>query len=428
MTTPTATDAVRSMKLRAADRINADRARIAALSHDIHAHPETAFTEEFACERISRDLESTGFTVTRGAYGVATAFEAVYGTGRFRVVLCAEYDALPDLGHACGHNIIAAAAVGAATALRANAEPLDLTVVVLGTPAEEHGGGKVALLRGGAFETAVMAAMLHPSNAPTPANTEVVTMQCVDRIAIEFEGRSAHAAIAPHEAINASDAAHLTQLAIAMLRQQLRDGIRVAAVTSEAGTVTNIIPARARLDVEIRSRDDAEMVETKRRVLECARGAAIATGCSHSHRRTEPRYMSIQQDPIIARAWNENVELLGEPSDPHAADPGGSTDMGNVSRVVPSIHPFLRLHGAGGPPHTTAFADAAAGPAGIDCAVTGATLLAWTVLDVAADPTASALLLDRRAARPAGATARDFDGDRPRGRIRHRAVGDTESA
>ncbi|MFC0449205.1 amidohydrolase [Rhodococcus jostii] len=391
--------------------IENERVRIAGLSRDLHSRPEVAFTEHYACERVSDELESMGFGVTRRAYGMATAFEATYGNGEFRVVLCAEYDALPEIGHACGHNVIAAISVGAALALRPIADELGLQVVVLGTPAEEHGGGKVALLRAGAFESAVMSAMVHPWAGGTPARTSEVVMLCVDRIVVEFTGRAAHAASAPHEAVNAAAAATIAEVSIGLMRQQLRDGIRIAAITTSAGTVTNVVPGFARLEVEVRARELADMNDTTRRLLACIEGAAIATGCSWDRRRSEPRYLSIDQDPLIAQAWDTNIDQLG----PTASDEGrslcGSTDMGNVSRVVPSIHPMINLDGAAGPVHTVEFAHAAGSEAGDECAITGATALAWTIIDLVSNPHARNELLHRAALRPTGATMVDHDDD-----------------
>ena len=407
----TASETNRLLKKSAAHTITEERERIIALSRDIHAQPELAFAEHFACERISTELESAGFDVTRGAYDIETSFEAVYGSGDFRVVLCAEYDALPGIGHACGHNVIAAISVGAALALKPIADDLGVQLVVLGTPAEEHGGGKIALMRAGAFESAVMSAMVHPSNSDTQVRTSQIVMQCVDRFVVEFTGRAAHAAAAPHEAVNAGAAATLAQVAIGLLRQQLRDGIRVASITSDAGTVTNIVPGYSRLDIEVRSQNLEEMIDAKQRVLACLEGAAIATGCSWEHGRTEPRYLSIRQDPLLAQSWDANIELSGLPVADRHDGSGGSTDMGNVSRVVPSIHPMITLDGAAGPPHTVEFERAAGSDAGDDCAITGATALAWTIVDVASDPGTREHLLRRAAERPAGATMVDHDDD-----------------
>ncbi|MFC9760223.1 amidohydrolase [Rhodococcus jostii] len=402
---------IANLKDSAADVITELRDRIVAVSRDIHAHPELAFEERYAAERVATELEMAGFAVTRAAYGVETSVEGVYGSGEFRVVLCAEYDALPGVGHACGHNTIAATAVGTALALKPLVDDLGLQLVVLGTPAEEHGGGKIVLMRNGAFEGAVVSAMVHGVAEAEEMSVSLVKMQCVDRFDVSFTGRDAHAAAAPHEAVNAAAAATLAEVAVGLLRQQLADGIRLSAITMEAGAVTNIVPGYSRLSIEVRSQDLDEMLETKRRVLQCMEGAAIATGCSWTHNRTEPRYISIDPNPLLCKAWDSNMARVGRPVTDRLAFAGGSTDMGNVSRVVPSIHPHILLKGAAAPPHTHEFAEAAGSEPGDDCVVDGATVLAWTIIDVAADPSARADLLRLCAAREPGDTMIDQNGD-----------------
>ncbi|MGV9709999.1 amidohydrolase [Gordonia sp. NPDC003424] len=381
------------------------------VSHDIHAHPELAFEETRAAELLARVLETEGFSVTRGAYGIATSVEAVYGSGDFRVVLCAEYDALPEIGHACGHNAIAAISLGSALALREVADELNLQVVLLGTPAEEHGGGKCKLLRNGAFEDATMASMVHGGSGELEMSAAQVRMQCVDRFDITFTGREAHAAAAPHEGINAGSAATLAQVAVGMLRQHLRDGVRLSVITTDAGTVTNIVPGRAQLSVEVRSAELDDMLSVKRRVLSCMEGAAIATGCQWSSRRAEPRYLGVTPDGALASLWDANLGAVGREIDPALAGTSGSTDMGNVSQLIPSLHPMITFQGSTAPAHTVEFARDAASPAADDAILDAATVQAWTVVDAAADPEIRASLLRRVAERPAGATMIDQDLD-----------------
>jgi amidohydrolase len=396
----------------ASGTVDTHRDLLLGLSHDLHDHPELSFQETYAAERLAALLEANGFAVTRGAYGVPTAFEASVGSGEFHIVLCAEYDALPGLGHACGHNVIATITIGAALALAPLADRLGATVTVLGTPAEEHGGGKVVLLRAGAFEHATVSAMVHPINGTTDVSASMFTMQCVDRFDVAFHGRAAHAAAAPQAAINASSAAVLAQVAIGLLRQHVPDGMRLSVVTTESGEVTNIVPAEARLVAEVRSADPEQMVAIKARMLSCFEGAAIATGCSWDQHRSEPRYLSIDQDPAIAAAWDANLVRAGRTVQVGGVlGGGGSTDMGNVSRLVPSIHPALVIADAGGPPHTIEFAAAAKTPQADEAALLGGRVLAQAMIDVATDPAVRADLLARAAAREPGATTVDQNGD-----------------
>lgn len=399
------------LRASAADAVTEASERLVRLSRDLHARPELAFEEVYAAERVSTELADAGFAVELGAYGVPTAFEAVYGSGDFTAVLCAEYDALPGLGHACGHNMIATITTGAAIALREAADRLGIRIVVLGTPAEEHGGGKCVLLRAGAFEQATVSLMVHGYHGPVDVSAADVTCQAVDRFDITFTGRAAHAAAAPQAAVNAGSAAALATVAIGLARQHFPDGVRVSAVTVDAGEVTNIVPAEAHIKAEVRSTRLDEMLDVKRRVLACFEGAAIATGCGWEQRRSEPRYLDVIPDPGLSAAWDANARRNGRVLQRPPGATGGSTDMGNVSHVVPSIHPMLVLEDAGGPPHTIEFAAASGAPQGDRLGLEGATILAQTVIDVASDAELRADLVRRAAERPAGATMVDQDGD-----------------
>lgn len=357
--------------------------QLIALSVDIHSRPELAFAEEYASTRLADMLSDNGFAVTRAAYALPTSFEATFGTGDFRVVLCAEYDALPRVGHACGHNMIAAIAVGSALALADVADDLGLQVVVLGTPAEEHGGGKCVLLERGAFERATIASMVHACAGATEVSAARVRMMCVDRFDVEFTGRTAHSAGAPHEGVNAGDAAALLQVAIGLARQQFRDGVRVSAITVDGGTVTNLIPESARVAIEIRCAEEPDLDAVRGRVLACVRGAAIATGCDWSAHDVEPRYLRVTPDPDLAAHWDANIAAAGRTIDADREFTGASTDMGNVSQVVPSLHAMLTIPGATSPPHSPDFADEAVGARAIETILTGAVVQAQTIADVA---------------------------------------------
>lgn len=359
--------------------------RLFALAEAIHARPEVAFAEHAAAELLADEAHRAGFAVTRGAYGLATAFQAVSGDGPFRVVVCAEYDALPGIGHACGHHVIAAAGLGAALALAEVAAEHGLTVVLLGTPAEESGGGKALLLDRGAWDGAAISLMVHPTGGPDVSCASVRTT-ALDRYEITFTGRAAHAAAAPHEAVNAGDAATVTLTAIGLARQHLPVGVRTHAFVAHGGETTNVIPDRAVLRLEVRAADVATLEDATARVLRCAEAGAVATGCTWTARRTEPRYEELVQDPFLAQRWDAELRSLGRTVSGDVGPTGGSTDMGNVSRAVASIHPMIALRGVDSPLHTAAFTADGRGEAAREAIVHGALALARTAVAAANGP------------------------------------------
>jgi amidohydrolase len=395
---------VDTLKKAVAATIDTWEDRLRAVSRTIHGNPELAFEERMASETLATIAEEGGFAVERGAYGLETCFEAVRGDGDFTVVICAEYDALPEIGHACGHNIIATAGLGAALALGEVADELGLRVVLLGTPAEEHGGGKALLLEAGAWEEATVSMMVHGAAGNEDFSCAVTHTQAVDRFDITFNGRAAHAAAAPDKAINAGDAATVSLVAIGLLRQQLPSTSRMNAFVAHGGEVTNIIPARTVVSAEVRAHELETLEDIKKRMLACFAGGALATGCSWDITPTEPRYENLIQNTVLAQSWDENIKAMGRTVVTTARLGGGSTDMGNVSHTVPSIHPMIAVLGATGVPHTKEFAADAGSPAGEQAALDGARGLAWTAIDVAANPESRKALLELQAARMPGAT------------------------
>lgn len=367
------------------DSVEVQRKNLLQLSHSIGANPELAFEEFQAAEGVADMLEQAGFEVVRGAYGLPTALEAVYGSGDCTVAIVAEYDALPGIGHGCGHNMIAAAAVGAAVALRDVADALNLRVKLLGSPAEEKGGGKILMLERGAWDDSDFSLMVHGFTGPQ-LPCEAFTAQSLEHLSVTFTGRTAHAAAAPHEGINAADAATLAQVALGLLRQQLKQGIVVASFIENGGAATNIIPGRTDLQVEVRASDEKDWIDTSARVRACLEGAALATGCQVEIRQSEKPYAPMLHHPDIARYWDDNIADLGYQIEaPAAAGGGGSTDMGNVSQFLPSIHPCVVFKDSDAVPHTVEFAAAAVSPAGDEAVINGALALALTVANVAAD-------------------------------------------
>lgn len=383
--------------------------RVIALSHAIHANPELGYAEHAAAALVGRAMSDAGFATEVGAFAVPTAVEAVTGNGELTVAVCGEYDALPDVGHACGHNLIAAMGVGAAVALGEVADELGLRVKLLGTPAEEHGGGKVDLLLAGAWEDVTFSLMAHGgTGADAPA--DAMRSTAVERLEVIYTGRAAHAAGAPEKGINAGAAATVALTALGLLRQQLGPGVNVNAYVSHGGEATNIIPERSVVALEIRAYDLDEWRDVRRRVLACFEAGAVATGCSWEHRRTEHPYAPLAPHGGLAETWNRVFRGLGRVLDPDRILGGGSTDMGNVSQVLPAIHPLVSVGAAEAIPHNAEFTAVAASPEADAAILDGAKALALTVVEVALDESLRTELLALQQARPAGATRTTLEG------------------
>ncbi|WFB06233.1 amidohydrolase [Streptomyces sp. LX-29] len=361
------------------DRVAVHRPALLDLSRRIHAHPEVAFAEHRAAAWCAELLAAQGFAVTAPAYGLETAFGATVGSGPVTVAIACEYDALPGLGHACGHNLIAAAGVGAALGLAPYVDELGLTVRVLGTPAEERGAGKALLLEAGAFERVDAAMMVHPC----PFDVADFRSFALGTLSVAYTGRAAHPSLNPHEGRNAADALTVAQVALGLLRQQLPPHWRVHGVTTSAGTAPNAIPDRATAEYEIRALAAEDLRELRERVEACFRAGALATGCEVTLTRPEPDYLDFRSDPALTTLWRANARALGRP-EPEAREPFACTDMGNVSHAVPSIHPVLDITGGACGPHEPEFAAAALGAAAERALIDGAVGMAWTAADFAA--------------------------------------------
>lgn len=394
---------VHELKAQVRGVLRARRADLVELSHQIHATPELSWEEHQAAALVATVADRAGFQTVVGPYGVPTAVEATYGSGDLTVAICAEYDALPKVGHACGHNMIAAMGVGGALALAAVADELGLRIKLLGTPAEEHGGGKIPLLKAGAFEDAAFSLMVHGMSGPDQSAASVA-FTAVERFEVTFTGRSAHAAGTPEKGINAGSAATLALNAIALIRQTLPPATNVNAIVTVGGEATNIIPETTVVQVEARAYDLDTWRELRRRVLACFEGAAIATGCSWTHRRTENPYAPMNHDASLAKVWDANLVATGRTLDHTRRFGGGSTDMGNVSQVMPTIHGMVSVLGSDAVPHNPEFTAAAVSPAADDAILDGAIALAWTVIDVAANPDLRAEMFTRQTERGNGAT------------------------
>lgn len=372
------------LKRRAQQAINDTQHDLIELSQQLHAEPEIGWAEYRSSERVCSVLESAGFEVTRPYLDLDTAFHAVAGPApaKMRIGLMAEYDALPGLGHACGHNLIAASSVGAAIGLAQVAEELNIGVEVFGTPAEEGGGGKIDLLQRGAFEGLDLAMMVHPG----PVDVAKASPLAVAHWAVQFTGKAAHAASFPTEGLNAADAFTIAQVAIGLLRQHLPSSSRVHGIVLEAGTAPNAIPAFARGRWYVRAETLDELKAIEQRVLACFEAAALATGCSFEWELESQPYAEFQHDKQALEFYTQNAEALGrhfQPEAPGAEMASASTDMGNVSHHVPSIHPYIGLNSFPVLNHQQEFADHTIGPVAEQALLDAATGLSWTAIDVA---------------------------------------------
>lgn len=354
-----------------------------ALSQFLHDNPETGWKEARSSAEVARVLSDVGFDVTRGYLGLETAIRASYGSGPFTVGLVAEYDALPGLGHACGHNLIASIAVGAALALSEVADAAGLTVVVYGTPAEEGGGGKIEMLERGAFTELNLAMMAHPA----PVDVAEAAPLAVSHSHVEYIGKAAHAAASPTQGINAADAFTIAQVAIGMLRQQLPSTVRVHGVVTHGGDAPNVIPEHTEGRWYVRAQTLSELSDVEARVRNCFEAGALATGCELRITPESKPYSEFRHDESALEFYKANAIALGrtlEVSGPATQMALASTDMGNVSQIVPAIHPYI---GVGSYPvlnHQKAFADHCVGPIAEQTLHDGAIGLAWTALDMAA--------------------------------------------
>jgi amidohydrolase len=358
---------------------------LVALSHAVHSTPELCFHETRSARAVADVLRAGGLDVDEGVYDLPTALESRAGSGELVVAVCAEYDALPDVGHACGHNIIAASAVGAGLALAAVAEEVGLSVRVLGTPAEEGGGGKIFMLERGAFDGVHAAMMMHP----WPADRLTGACLAVSHFDVHFHGHEAHASASPWEGVNALDAMTISQVALGLLRQQIPPGDQFHGVITQGGKAANVIPAQVTGRFMVRSRTIDGLGALNPRVKDCFEAGALATGCRVTYEELSPDYSHMEADPGLLAAYRRNAEALGrsfEADDKDAPLPTFSTDMANVSLAVPTIHPLVGIESHGAVNHQHEFA-AACITESADAAVRdGALALAWTAIDAATDP------------------------------------------
>lgn len=378
----------------ARERLAAAADDLLALSRRIHGQPELAFEEERAAGWLAETLDAAGFHVERGVCDLPTAFVARAGSGPLHVAICAEYDALPDIGHACGHNLIAALAAGAGLAAARVADDLGLTVSVVGTPAEESGGGKILLLQRGAFAGVHAAMMVHPA----PFDIAEPPTLAFGEFEAHYHGKASHASAAPELGVNAGDALVVAQTSIGLLRQHIRPTDRVHGIVTRGGEAPNVIPAHTAARYYVRARTRHDLSDIRSKVLRCFEAGAVATGCTLRIDDSPPAYAEVRHDGAIAALYRANAEALGRTFLEPRGDFyrfAGSTDMGNVSHAMPSIHPMIGLSCLPAVNHQPEFAAYCVGPTAERALLDGALALAWTAVDLARDDVLSARLRTR---------------------------------
>ena len=367
---------------RAIDNLGDD---LEALSRKIHDNPELGYLEVKAAGWLTEFLTGQGFKVERGVGGVETAFRATIetGDGPTIAILC-EYDALPQIGHACGHNAIATAGVGAGAGLAAVRDKLPKgRLHVIGTPAEEGGGGKVKLIQAGVFRDVDAAMMCHGFDQWAGH----MDLLGIVRVGFEFTGKAAHAAADPWEGVNALDAAIQTYNNVSMLRQQVRPDSRIHGIITHGGAAPNIIPEFAAATFYVRALNLDYMWEIHKRVIACAEGAAKSTGCGLKVIRSDDTvYETMKRNETLLGAFRANMKALGIAEGPPLGDRLGSSDVGNVSQVIPTIQPMMKIAPAGTPIHSRAFEAAAVSPIAREGTLNAAKAMAMTTLDLLAEP------------------------------------------
>lgn len=354
---------------------------LVSISHQIHEKPETNFEEHFAHKILTDYIAEAKLKVTRGAYDLETAFDMRVrgGDGPTVAVLC-EYDALPGIGHACGHNIIATAGLGAGLALSAVAEQCGGNLVVMGTPAEEGGGGKIEMARKGAFKDIDAAMMIHPADADL-ARMNAIAIQ---NLFVKFHGLAAHAAVSPHKGKNALDAAVLGYMNVAALRQHILPTERIHGIFTNSGEKPNIVPRETEMDWYVRSPTIETLQPLKERVTKCLEGGAMAAGCTVSFDWQKNPFADLVDNIPLLESYVRNAEQFGRKMTTEflPGTGGGSTDMGNISYLVPSIHPMLQVAPSGVSLHSAAFAEHTKGEAASQAIVDGAKIMAMTAIDM----------------------------------------------
>jgi len=371
------------LKIEVNNKVEVQKPQLVQLSLNIHDNPELGFHEEKASTWLTSYLEDNEFRVERGIAGLTTAFQAIYGQESPRIALLAEYDALPQIGHGCGHNIIAASAVGAAVASKIIVDRVGGSIIVLGSPGEEIFGGKIDMVKAGIFQGIDAAMVVHPDirNIAT-----IQALACISLV-VEFVGKPAHAAAHPESGINALEAMILAFNSINSLRQHIKGEARIHGIITDGGEAPNIVPAHSAADFLIRAPDNDYLEELKGKVLDCFMGAAVASGARLEYSWSDKAYAPMKNNMTLACLFSQNMESLGRRVEAFDSNFGfGSTDMGNVSQVVPSIHPTIAIASPEVLIHTPEFAFAAASEMGHRGLLDAAKAMAMTVVDILSRP------------------------------------------
>jgi amidohydrolase len=372
---------IEKLKAMATGGVDTHREELIELSLRIHQNPELGFQEVKASGWLTEYLERNGFKVEKGICQLATAFRGSYGSGKPTIALLAEYDALPKVGHACGHNIIATAAVGAAVALRGAIDEAGGSVVVIGTPAEELYGGKVIMAKRGAFKDIDAAMIVHPSVVDM---SSIKALACIG-LEVEFKGKAAHAAAYPQEGINALEAMIQAFSGINSLRQHIREQARIHGIITQGGEAANIVPAYTAGSFLVRAKDKTYLDELREKVLNCFKAASLATGARLKY-KWMAYYAPLKTNFALAEVFTKNMETLGRNLSPPLETALGSSDAGNVSALVPTIHPMVAIAPLDVLLHSPEFAAAAATAEGNRGLFDGAKSLAMTVVDLVGQP------------------------------------------
>jgi amidohydrolase len=376
--------ALMDAKSAARERFEGARDSLIELSHRIHANPELGFEEQRASSWLCESLADGGFTVKRGICDLPTAFRARAGSGPLHIGICAEYDSLPGMGHACGHNIIAASAIGAALAAAKVADELGLTINVIGTPAEEVGnaGGKILLLERGGFEDIHAAMMVHPA----PFDMLKARIIAASMFEVHYTGKASHASAFPELGVNAADAITIAQTALGLLRQHIRSTDRIHGIVTNGGDAPNVVPAQTSAKYIIRSETLDQLADLRPKVHRCFEAGAVATGAKMAITGGDKPYAEMRHNNVMAAFYRENSEALGrEFSDlgEWETRPTGSTDMGNVSFTIPSIHPLIGINSLPAVNHQPEFAQHCVTPDADKALEDAALTMAWTCIDLA---------------------------------------------
>lgn len=373
-------------KQQMASEVDARAARLLGVSHHIHENPELCFEEHVAHDVLCTVLEDEGLEVERSAFDLDTAFVARAGRSGPHIAVICEYDALPEIGHACGHNVIAAAGLGAGLAAAALADELGGRISIVGTPAEEGGGGKCYLLERGAFDGISAAMMVHPANHELSQMSAIA----VEQLEVAYTGQSAHAAASPHKGRNALDGAVLGYMNVAALRQHIRPDERIHGIFTRAGDKPNIVPHEAAAEWYVRSPKLDSLAELRARVVACLEAGAAAAGVDIECKCKAPVYADMINNQVMLDLYTQNAattgRVVGEPRSSHSVV--GSTDMGNVSYTVPSIHPIIKAAPDDVAIHTPQFAHYARSQSGDQAVLDGAKIMAMTVADLWMNPDA----------------------------------------